>query len=314
MKVDLSTLAVLCAILLSADRSADSIRLNRKPLRTLNVGSTIELLPEATIREHTIYQDGAPVLIGLPPFDAQRPYCEVKLVRGIDRIGNSPRDLPLRSIEGAIIDNGNGASWAPFITILHFSNRSFALSMECHSPSRGQLRETRLFEFESIFSGHIRFASLSLGDSGREIRDPTYGEYDVLTPQLLQRSILLRVLEDVRLRADGDDGYVAHLRNGGSVQEFDPDDPFCTLWSRGWNNRSPEVRSGEILRFRSVSGSYEKNEILDSGFILNADLSGSSGPLGIYCSSKNPNSPLRYAGAAAITRSILPWRYTNIRP
>lgn len=82
------------------------------------------------------------------------------------------------------------------------SLRILILSRSC--SSKGSYKEITLGEFEQTFGIHLRNGNLSLGDPGVEMGNPLYGEYDVLTAEVLRKYIQLSTLQPIKLTKEQD--------------------------------------------------------------------------------------------------------------
>lgn len=310
----LRLLFALCFLISGFSATAGIIDVQKRPLRVLNVESEVYVFIEGDLRKNTTYQDGKSVLVGMPPFDDKKAYCHVEDFSLIPDHENRKTPLRLNEIEGFVVDEGQNDTWTKFITKLHFMGTKADLSITCFSESKGLYREITLGEFEQTFGINLRYGNLSLGDSGVEIRNPLYGEYDVLTAEVLRKYIQLSTLEPIKLIKDKENSALRVTVAGGKILETnDYSIPYCDFLHIPDKGSVPDeliLPKGLKLTFGAVTGSYHKSKLMDHGFILMADLIGYEKSLRLYCSSNDPNKPLRYLGARYITQPLIDWSYT----
>lgn len=226
--------------------------------------------------------------------------------------------MKLSKSDGGHYDRGEDDTWAQFKTSLRFSSKTkpHDFVVDCFSKSNGLFKEMTLDEFAGVFGEKIHFGKVNLDDHGIEKRHPLYPEYDVLTPSLLRKNILVQIPADLTLRTPDDEEWPEISVIGGmATLDNDYTEPYCTLFVKNDDGTTPKtvtIPANTNLRFEGdISGGYMREDGLDSGFTTMGHLTGFKFPLLLYCNSNNPAKPFRYASMRKTTAPIIDWAYTN---
>jgi len=295
--------------------------LNKKPLRTLRVGSNFSFsIDFLKLADGYYFQDGNLTFNADPNFKENQTYCSAR-VQGNWDYKNKFVEFKLLDITGSYLDpNIDEYIWDKFITRMLFKSKNALLDITCLNKGKRLLEEATIGSFSKTFKNYFRFGNLLIDDNG-EFGDYILDPDNLVVTYELMDKISLPFQKDIKLTKHNDmqnGWYVYYLNfdNTGVVEKNNHKKPGCFLWFSVKDKNGIEIPSGERLRFKNHSSGYERTKnnsglrfrhssdgYFESGF----NLRNNEYKVNLFCNSSREQSALRYSELLKLGSDWIDW-------
>ena len=285
-----------------------------RPLRSLDIGSTVVLQQSDKLIYPNYFQDGQAKEGS--SVDVTRPYCNLRPPNFGDELPELTQPLTLEWIGGQVMDEETAPNYTAFETYLRFSHAKGTLKLECRTPSINAMNEMTLEAFESVFKGHLKWGNLVLKPTDL---DPTPSNV-ILDARVLRERLSLRVKNEIVLKPSDASGLVLawNIQAQRSIPAVDEHLPYCSLsHSQPSDTLLPfpnEVRipTGTTLQFTGIVNQFYRTikqglSGPPNGFYFEVQVFGAAKPLTLSCFNNKSEVPITLSDLRKMSPSEIDW-------